>query len=297
MSKGISEEIKGRIEAIEGCNISDAAKQRYLVEQRSLRWLSTHWHINMRTAMRVLKDLGIATRKGSDAVKTQWLDAEQRRKDTAKRLAETNHRLAAEGKHVRQGKNKSNSELIRAIATKLRVSSSFRRREVIEKSRIAREATRQRRPERMSAVRQPLSEAESIIANYLAGKSITFAKRQIVGSYIVDFVIPSLNLIVDCQGRNRFPLSYKRHKALLNEGYRVVYCVNEFIKRGIFSNLDDYITRLKVSGTDPATTSAESVIFGACGNTPFGDDTNKFIINRFGVRSNYYTELTRTSNN
>lgn len=292
MKKGPSDEIRYRIECIEGMDILDAAKKRYITEQRSLRWLALHWNVNGRTVSRVLKSCDIEPRHGGEAVRTQWIDAAQRRLDAGKKLAGINHCLALEGRHVRQGKNKGNSELIRAVAAKLRSSTSFRRKEVIEKSSKTREATRRQHPERMSALRRPLSEAEKIMAAYLTAKSLPFEQRGLVGSYIVDFVIPTLGLVVDCQGRNRFPLSYKRHKAIMAEGYRVAYCVNDFVKRGVFTNLDNYISRFQLLRSDPSAQCAETVIFGACGNAPFGDDTDKFVVNRLGVRANYFTELT-----
>lgn len=71
MKKGLSQEIKDRVEAIEGCGIVDAAKTRYLVEERSFRWLAHHWCINQRTVRRILIHYGIPIRQGGEAVRAQ----------------------------------------------------------------------------------------------------------------------------------------------------------------------------------------------------------------------------------
>lgn len=291
MHKGLTEEIKERIEATEGMHFVDAAKQRYVIEQRSFRWLSRHWHVNSRTVGRILLFCGIPVRHGGDAVRSQWLDNTERRKQAGECLANTNRRFAAAGLHVRQGKTKANSELIRQIAEKLKSRSSFLREDVRARAQAASVATRSLHPERMSALRNPLSKTEEIMRNYLLGKKLPFGQRVLVGSYVVDFYVPSLSLAIDCQGRSRFPLSYERHACILSKCHHVAYCVNDFVQRGVFTHLDDYISRLKFSSADPSVRCAEAVIFGACGNRPFGDDTDKCSLHCFGMRSNYFTEV------
>lgn len=297
MKKGISNKVKERVETIESMGIVDAAKQRYVVEQRSYRWLAKHWGVNQRTVARILSYCGIAIRHGSEAVATQWAGNLERRKQAGKKLAQTNHRLAMEGRHVRQGKTKSNSELIRHISEKLKTSTSFHRPDVRAQCVSNSIAFRHKHPERMSALRKPLSEAEKIMSGYLYAKGLPFEQKVLISPfYVADFFIPSLNLIIDCQGRNRFPLSYERHKSLAAEGRCVVYCVNEFVQRGVFTNLDDYITRLNLSRSNPSMRCEEAVIFGACGHRPFGDDTDQLLLNRFGVRANYYTVVSAATN-
>ena len=291
MEKRITKETKERIEAVEGMDVSDAAKLRYLEEFRSFRWLASHWGVNGRTVGRVLHCCGIAVRHGSDAVSAQWVGAAERRVRAGETLANINHSLAQQGRHVRQGKTAANSELVRGVAAKLRTSSSFFRDDVKRRAVAASLATRALHPERMSALKAPLSLAESKIRDYLAARSLPFEQRKLVGKYVVDFYIPSIGLVVDCQGRNRFPLSPERHRRILEEGCRVAYCVNDFVERGVFRRLDDYITLLEQSGLDPASRCAESVVFGACGAFPFGKDCHDIACHRFGVRTDYYTEV------
>lgn len=295
MTKGTSYKVIERVESIEGMNIRDAAELRYTTEQRTMRWLCSHWGLNMRTVMRILRTYDISIRHGSDAIRTQWIGAEERRKATGEHLASINHRLAQEGKHVRQGKNKQNSELIRQVAEKLKSSSALLRPDVRAKSIAGSLATRREHPERMSALRNPLSKAEEIMKSHIIGMSLKIEERKLFGSYVADFFLPSIRLVIDCQGRNRFPLSPKRHKRFLQEGVRVAYCLNEYVFRGDFTQLDDYISRVKAACTDPSSMCEESVIFGACGRAPFGDDAAELIVHRSGVHTRYTTEVTATT--
>ncbi|WP_390858604.1 DUF559 domain-containing protein [Alloprevotella tannerae] len=292
MQKGISHEIKERVESLEGLDLLDAAKFRYQTELRSFRWLSQHWCVNARTVRRILESLCIPIRHGSAAVRTQWVGNAERRAKAGERLAQTNHALAKKGLHVRQGKRKENSALLRSVSEKLKASSSFLRPAVKAKALRRSLSTRRLHPERMSALRLPLSKIEAKVRSHLMAKGLDFEERKLIGQYVVDFFIPTLNLIIDCQGRNRFPLSFLRHACISHQGASVFYCVNDQVERGNFSRLDDYISRLEVFRCDPSLWCAETVIWGACGRRPFGDDTDKFIIHTFGVRTDYFSELT-----
>lgn len=295
MKKGITQEIKERVERIEGMDIFEASKLRYISEKRSTRWLSSHWNVNNRTVLRILAFCGIATRKGGEAVACQWLNNPERREKAGKRLAQINHELALKGLHVRQGVNKFNSLLMKHISEKLKHSSSFLRPEIREKAHAKSMASRAEHPERMSALRFPLSKAEILLAEHLTELGLQFEIRHLMKTYVVDFYIPQLSLVIDCQGRNRFPLSYKRHQEIASQCASIIYCVNNFVERGIFGNLDEYIATLQSLGSAPTIGCKKTMIFGACGNSPFGVDTNKFIVHKFGVYANNYTSLTTAS--
>lgn len=158
-------------------------------------------------------------------------------------------------------------------------------------------ATRRTHPERMSALKNPLSEAETALRSHLLAIELPFEERYLCGIYVVGFFIPELGIVIDCQGRNRFPLSFERNEAILAKNRGVVYCVNDFVKKGNFAYLDEYIAGVKASRFNPTSMSKETVILGACGSRPFGNDTDKFIVHRFGVRSNYCTILTTDTDN
>lgn len=278
MQKSLSQKVVKRIEAIERMDVVNAAQFRYLTEMRSYRWLCKAWGVNNRTVAKILEYCGIPIRHGGEAIKTQWINNPERRREAGKCLAETNSNLARQGKHVRQGKNKENSELIRQVANQLKKKSSFFRPEVRDKALQASLASRKAHPERMSALRKPLTPAKMEVFKMLIDKHLEFTCNRLCGNFVADFYVPKLNLIIDCKGRSRFPLSYERHKELSQDNRTVVYCVNEFLLKGRLCNLDDYISKLNSISGNPTTRSEITVIFGACGDKPFGADTDKFIV-------------------
>lgn len=295
MKKGLSEEVIKRVESIEGMNIHDAVELRYVHEKRGFRFLCRIWHVNNRTAAKIIRHTGFSVRHGSEAVRAQWHNAPERRLATGKQLADVNHRLALAGRHVRQGKNKGNSETLRKIADKLKKTSSFLRKDVRERALANSLVTRRTYPERMSALKLPPSRHEQLLYDYLQSLHLNFEFRKLFGIYIVDFYIPSLNLAIDCLGSNRFPLSYQRHQHISGEGVQIVYCVNGFIERADFTDLQKYISSLDVRSGGPSSGRQETVIWGARGNSPFGADTCHFSIERFHVGTGHKLVLTTSS--
>lgn len=292
MKKGLSQETIKRVEAIEGMNIRDAVELRYFREYRSYRNLCGLWGVNNRTVCRIISYCGLEPRRGGEAVATQWRGNDARRRDTGRRLAETNHRLALEGRHVRQGKTKENSELMRRVAEKLKKNSAFLRADVKANALRNSLRTRAEHRERMSALKLAPSACERILYDFLESIHIPFEFRKLTGRYVVDFYLPTLGLAIDCMGANRFPLSYERHKSITDEGCQIVYCVNSFLRRGDLADLNEYIARLKTVGNDPSGSREETVIWGARNTTPFGADSHRFTIERVYMGSYHKLCLT-----
>ena len=180
MEKGLSQEIIKRIESIEGMNIENAAKLRYIDQQLSYRKLCDLWGVNNRTIPKILNYSGISIRHGGEAVKTQWVNNPKRRKSAGENLANINHSLALEGKHIRQGKTKENSEMIRNISEKLKVSSSFNRPEVKRKALENSLMKRKEHPENMSEDFVDMLEnrgepLEDVVCDYISGMTDQYA--------------------------------------------------------------------------------------------------------------------------
>lgn len=297
MKESALEKAAKRVESIEGMDFRDAVELRYVREQRGYRYLCARWKTNNRMLARLIPLAGFSVRHGSEAVKTQWVDAEGRRKATGKMLAQINHKLALAGLHVRQGANKGNSEMMRRVSDKLKTNSSFFREEVRVKALKHSVESRARHPERMSALRFPASCNEVVLLDFLRGKGIRFEFRKRIGRYIVDFYIPGEAFAIDCQGAGRFPLSYQRHAAIAAKGVQVVYCVNSFVKRADFSDLYKYIAHRQVSGRLPSHRCEDTVIWGARGPRPFGADTDKFTCERSYMNGCYKLILTASTDN
>lgn len=297
MKKGISQEIIERVEAVEGMNIRDAVELRYIREFRSFRDLCALWKVSNRTVSKIILYCGFNVRHGGEAIAAQWVNNPERRKAAADNLAFVNHQLALEGRHVRQGKTKENSGLIRSIAQKLKRTSSFLRPETKSLALKHSLRTRAEHPERMSALKQSPSACERVLYEFLKSIHISFEFKKLFDIYVVDFYLPSLGLAIDCMGSNRFPLSYQRHQSIAEKGCQIVYCVNSFIKRGDFSDLYQYISGLQTVGSDPSLRCKETVIWGARGNSPFGKDSHRFTIKRVYMGSCHKLCLTASADN
>jgi len=70
---------KQAIEAIEGRTVNEALFDLYFVKFLTYRKICSAWNINNRTLMRLFAEYGFEPRKGSEAIKTQWIDANDRR--------------------------------------------------------------------------------------------------------------------------------------------------------------------------------------------------------------------------
>lgn len=297
MKKGISQEIIERVEAVEGMNIRDAVELRYIREFCSFRDLCALWKVNNRTVSKIILYCGFNVRHGGEAIAAQWVNNPERRKAAADSLAFVNHRLALEGRHVRQGKTKENSALIRSIAQKLKRTSSFLRPETKSLALKHSLRTRAEHPERMYALKRSPSACERVLYEFLKSVHIPFEFKKLFDIYVVDFYLPSLELAIDCMGSNRFPLSYQRHQSIAEKGCQIVYCVNSFIKRGDFSDLYQYISGLQTVGSDPSLRCKETVIWGARGSSPFGKDSHRFTIKRVYMGSCHKLCLTASTDN
>lgn len=285
MKKGLSKKVIKRIELIEGVDINDALELRYFTEKLSYRHLCKLWNISNHTIAKVFLHCNKEPRKGGEAVATQWINNPDRRKQAGENLSKINHSLALKGLHVRQGKTKENSQLIRNIAEKLKTSSSFNRPEVKAKAQARANITRKKHPERNPFLETPKTECEKIMWKFLAAKNIDFKFRFIIDGYFVNFYLPTYNLCIDIQGNNRFPLSYKRHKSILKNGYCIIYCITNFVKKAAFADLYNYISSLDSFCTTPSVLSNETVIWGTRNKFPFGEELNQISVKRVYVDS------------
>lgn len=297
MKKGLSQEIITRVETLEGMDISDALELRYFKEKLSYRKLVKLWGVNNRTVARIIAHCNRTPRYGSEAVKTQWINNEERKKHAAKVLANTNHNMALKGLHVRQGKTKENSALIRQVAEKLKTSSSFHREDVRLKCQENACKTRIKHPERNPFFTSPETKAERIIRGFLEEHNIKFIFRYIINGYFFNFYLPDYNLILDIQGSNRLPFSFERHQTVLNQNHSIVYCIRYFVEKARFAHLYDYISNLNIIRHQPSFCSKESVIWGARQTMPFGNQCDQVSVKIVRDNISYKTLISAPTNN
>ena len=114
------------------------------------------------------------------------------------------------------------------------------------------EITRKKYPERNPYLMSPKTLCEQIMYKFLTDNNIEFKFRFIIEGYFVNFYLPIHNICIDIVGKNRLPLSYKRHNTILEQDYGIVYCITDFVKKSNFSDLYNYITSLNIIGSVPS---------------------------------------------
>ena len=77
-----------RLQSLHNKNIEDLFVDLYIVQKMSFRQISKHLDINERTVSKTLAMLDIPIRYLSDAVKTQWIDNEKRRKEQGEKISD-----------------------------------------------------------------------------------------------------------------------------------------------------------------------------------------------------------------
>jgi hypothetical protein len=251
-----------RIETIEGLPLNEALRILYVENGMTYRMLCRRWNCQPHTIINYMKKYGIPPRKGSDAIKQQWINNPSRKIKAAKRLASINHNLALKGLHVRQGKNKYNSELIRSISEKLKFSSSFLNPETIIKATKTRVNNFRNNPLTHPNANASMTNCEHVVFEHLESIGYNVVFNYYLDPYWIDIFIPELNIAIECVSSSRFPLSFERHDNITSKGITVIYCVNYYILKSDLVILDKYIHFFNIFRSNPPVDSKVSVVIG-----------------------------------
>jgi hypothetical protein len=233
----------------------------------------------------------IKPRHGSEAIKTQWINAEERRAKAATAMSTMSKTLTQNGKHSRQGKTKENCEWVRNIAKKLKKSSSFHRQEVAKKCIETRKKLFREHPERHSCSSASPTKAEGILLNYIQQSWPNATHNHYIPHYWIDIFVPELSLGIECCSYGRFPLQWERHVAITNSGIHLIYITNRQIYRRNFSDLDDYIIRFNGIPPYPSPHSQDTVIWGHRNRIVFDGQPDKITVKRIFVNRCHRLEL------
>jgi very-short-patch-repair endonuclease len=227
-----------------------------------------------------MKHYGIEPRHGGEAVKTQWICNDMRRKQASELLSQINRKLAKEGRHVRQGINKQNSELIRKIADKLKNTTSAKRPEVREKFSATKVFQYAVNPASHPNARMKLTDCKKLMYEFLKESGFRFVFNYRLGRYWINFFLPDIKLGIECRANGRFPLSWQRHSILTSAGLRMYYINNRVIKTWDFSELHKYISGLYSISALPAVNAQDTVIWGHRSLKPFAGQPDNLTIKR-----------------
>lgn len=297
MRPGPTDEVLQRIESIEGRPAREALTSLYIDQSFTLRKLCKRWSLNNRTVMRLMKWFGIEPRHGSDAVKTQWIGSDERRKISSETMRKTALKQSAEGRHPRLGKTKDTDEGVRRTAEKLRISTSARRPEVRAKMAETRRAGYRNNPGAHPNAKAAPTKREQTMLDTLKQWGFEAIHNYHAPPYWIDAFIPSLNVGIECFSKSRCKtMEWERHTSLTARGIRLLYVFNGNIDRGNLSDLHQYLTNLKVLGSNPSAQCQEAVIWGSRDFNLFRDYPDEVFVKRSLVGRSYRLDITTPSN-
>lgn len=264
MNPGPTNEVLQRIESIEGRPAREALTALYVDQSLSIRKLRLRWYLNERTVMRLMKWFGVEPRRGSDAVKTQWINNDERRKISAETMRKTAVKQSAEGRHNRLGKTKETDEGVMRAAEKLKDSSSARRPEVRAKMAFAKITEYQKNPGAHPNAKAAPTKREQMMIDTLKQWGMDAIHNHHAPPYWIDAFIPDLNVGIECFSKSRCrTMAWERHAVLTARGIRLLYVSNGTIDRGGLEDLHQYLSNLKIIGSNPSAQCQESVIWGS----------------------------------
>jgi len=203
--------------------------------------------------MRLFAEYGFEPRKGSEDIKTQWIDANDRRilaSNTLKNIVKSLPNPPA------FGKQRPDSVI------RMKTNNPMLNHETRIKSGNAIAKFYKENATKHIIYHKKLTDNEQRVFDYLSKKGITCIGNESVNGRFADIFIPELKIIIECVNHSRFPLSYDRHKQISGDNYHVVYCTNDFIKKSDLDILYQYIIRINVFSLIKSFDSQISVFFG-----------------------------------
>lgn len=87
----------------------------YIKQKLSLRKIAKIYNINPSTVSNILKNSGISLRTGSEAIKTQWIDADERRNKTSQLFKKLNFKHGQSDKYRKHVDSYSHRKWSKAI--------------------------------------------------------------------------------------------------------------------------------------------------------------------------------------
>lgn len=297
MRPGPSPETIKRIEIIEGSAVPEALNVLYLGDKLSYRQLCSRWGIATRTLMLLLKHFKIPPRKGSAAIRAQWLHApEERRKKTSDLMKELCRSMKSRGYHPRAGKTKERDQGTRNAAEKLKKNTSAIRPEVRLKNAKSHRLYIRRNATAHCTNNAPPTKAESLMLDHLYCRGFSPIHNHIVytelGPKWINVFMPELNLGIGCEHTSRFPLDWERHRSISSLGIRHIFITNKRIQNDLFGGLDKYILCLQELRPHPSSHGQNTVIWGRINPSIFKNQPDEVTVERISVDRGHTLLLT-----
>lgn len=287
MPKGVQQKTKQRIETIEGLTCREALFNIYFVQFKSFRKICEKWNINNRTLMRLFSEYGFVARVGSEAIKTQWIDAEQRRINTSNKLKETR----IKNPNPALGCKRPDASI------RMKINNPMFDLHIRKKANDKTIQTYKENPTRHKMYHEKLTECEQIVFDFFVSKGINCIGNELINGRFVDVFLKDYNIAIECVNHSRFPLSYDRHCQVSTNNISVIYCTNNFIKKSDLNVLYDYVINQNIFSTFPTIEGKETMIFGRRNGVIFDTNIEHFTINVINVNKTNILRLTTTTDN
>lgn len=285
MEKGVQLKIKQRIEIIEGIPCREAIYKRHFVDMLSLNEMRKIYSLSNRILPKLMKEYGFDYRKGSEAVKLQWVDNKQRKIKTSNKL-----------KEVRKWSNPALGCSRPDASERMKVNNPMFDISIREKANKKTIETYNENPKRRNMYHNKLTEREQIIFDFLQSNGIKCIGNELVNGRFIDIYLPDFNIGIECQNKVS-NVVYDRHKQICQNNTRIIYCTNNFIKKRNFNILYKYIINGQIFGSLPPIKGEETVIFGRRNGFFFDIDLPQFTIKSINVDSQNILLYTSATNN
>ena len=219
MKKGVSQEIKQRIEAIERLPTREALYNRYFIDMLTFRKICIKWNINTRTLMRLFTEYAFESRKGGEAIKTQWLNAENRKIKTSNNMAAMRKKYP----HWAIGIKRPDAAIL------MKTKNPMFNAETRERASKKTVETMNANPKLYGQYHKKPTRCEKKVFDFLISKNIPCVVNELINDRFIDIFIPLYNIGIECVHHARFPLSFDRHKKISDNNIKIIYCTNDFI--------------------------------------------------------------------
>lgn len=99
-------------------------------------------------------------------------------------------------------------------------------------------------------MRKRMTRQESLLySRFLCSLPVTVCRQKVIGNYIVDFLIPSVMLVIEIDGSQHYSEKGRENDAardawLREQGYCVIHYSNTDITRNLCGVADDILNRL-----------------------------------------------------
>lgn len=275
MSKRISQEIINRIESIEGESIVNVLNRLYVENKMSFQIIMKRWGTkNNRTVPDLLRQFNIPIRTYSENVKLQWVDNDQRKKDTGQRLRQNVSKV----NHPNLGKTKETCKRLKESSERMKLfNPSFDESVRIKMVTAKIKAYSENKLNHPNAKAEPTF-CEAKMIGYIKSLGFDCLFNYNVGGFWIDVFIPILNIGIECFGANRLPFDYKRHDFITSKNITILYVANYVIKKSKLTVINEYIKNIQILRLNPSFSCKNTMIFGAKNLKPFINNAHNLII-------------------